>query len=293
MRRSVIAGLLTVLVLGLATPAWAQDAQTSEDLVVLSGPADVPEGRQVGDVVVGHGSSTIDGTVNGSVVAFDAPVTISGRVNGDVMVFNGRVELRNGATVTGDVVSQEDPVVAQGATIGGTTRRVQTNTRWEGFGWVGRLAWWLAISVSTLVVGLLLLWLAGRGATRILDAARTSTGPAIGWGLLAFFGLPVLAVIALFTVVGIPFGIGLLAALGLIYAIGYSATAWILGRRILRTPTAWVVAFLVGWAILRVLALIPILGGIVWFAAVVFGLGAITVAIWRIRTPERVSAPVA
>jgi hypothetical protein len=34
-----------------------------------------------------------------------------------------------------------------------------------------------------------------------------------------------------------------------------------------------VAAFLVGWAILRLVALVPIRGGLVWFAAVVFGLG--------------------
>jgi cytoskeletal protein CcmA (bactofilin family) len=179
-RRSMIIGVLTVLMLGLAAPAWAQAGQDSEAFVVLSGRADVPEGQQVGDLVVFHGSSTVDGTVNGSLTAFDAPVTISGQVNGDVMVFNGRVELRSGANVTGDVVSQNDPVVASGATIGGTTKRVQTNTNWEGFGWAGKLAWWLAVSVSTLVVGLVLVWLAGRGAAWILEAGRTSIGPAIG-----------------------------------------------------------------------------------------------------------------
>jgi hypothetical protein len=36
-----------------------------------------------------------------------------------------------------------------------------------------------------------------------------------------------------------------------------------------------------------VLALIPVLGGLVWFAAVVFGLGALLVAIWRARTTGR------
>jgi hypothetical protein len=107
-----------------------------------------------------------------------------------------------------------------------------------------------------------------------------------------FFGLPILAIIALVTLVGIPLGLGLLAALGLIYALGYGATAWIVGRRILGEPTAWVLAFLVGWGILRVLALIPILGGLVWFAAVVFGLGALVVAIWRARTTSR-AAPAA
>ena len=238
MRRST----LLLLMLGLATPAWAHAAQTAEAFVVLSGRADVPQGQQVGDLVVFHGSSTVDGTVDGSLTAFDAPVTISGRVNGDVVVFNGRVELRSGANVT-DVVS--------------------------------------------LVVGLVLVWLAGRGAAWTLEAGRTSIGPAIGWGLLAFFSLPILAIIALVTLVGIPLGLGVLAALGLIYALGYGATAWIVGRRILREPTAWVLAFLVGWGILRVLALVPILSGLVWFAAVVVGLGALLVAIWRARTTSR------
>ena len=292
MRRSIVVGLFLVLTLGLAAPAWAQAAQTTEAFVVLSGRADVPQGQQVGDLVVFHGSATVDGTVDGSVTAFDAPVTISGQVNGDVVVFNGRVELRSGANVTGDVVSQSNPVVASGATIGGTTKRLQTNTNWEGFGWVGRLGWWLAVSVSTLVVGLVLLWLVGRGAGRILEAGRTRIGPSIGLGLLLFFGLPILAIIALVTVVGIPLGIGLLAALLLIYALGYGAAAWILGRSILRGPTSWFLAFLAGWAILRVVALIPILGGLVWFAAVVVGLGALALAIWRARTPSR-TAPAA
>src|SRR5829696_403673 len=60
-RRSMVVGLFSLMLLGLATPAWAQDGQDDQDgqggqaaeaFVVLSGPADVPEGRQVGDLVV-------------------------------------------------------------------------------------------------------------------------------------------------------------------------------------------------------------------------------------------------
>jgi cytoskeletal protein CcmA (bactofilin family) len=58
-----------------------------------------------------------------------------------VVVFNGRVELQSGANVTGDVDSQQALVVASGATIGGTSKRLQPNTNWEGFGWAGRLGW--------------------------------------------------------------------------------------------------------------------------------------------------------
>jgi hypothetical protein len=141
MRRLIVVGVFVVLLLGLAAPAWAQAGPDSEAFVVLSGRADVPQGQTVGDLVVFHGSATVAGTVDGSLTAFDAPVTISGRVNGDVVAFNGRVELQSGANVTGDVVSQSAPVVASGATIGGTTKRLQTNTNWEGFGWAGKLRW--------------------------------------------------------------------------------------------------------------------------------------------------------
>jgi hypothetical protein len=48
-----------------------------------------------------------------------------------------------------------------------------------------------------------------------------------------------------------------------------------------------VLASLAGLAILRLLALIPILGRIVWFAATVLGLGALVVATWRARSEPR------
>jgi hypothetical protein len=284
MRLLLAVAISTVVVLGAGSPASAQSTSSSQALVVLTGRADVPRGERVGDLVLLHGSSTVDGVVDGSLTAFDADVTISGRVNGDVQVFRGSVKLLSGAHVTGDVLSRSEPSVASGATIGGSTRRVQSRFITKGFGQVGRFAWWLAVSVSTFIVGLILLWLSGRGSERILLAARNATGSSIGWGVLAFFGLPILSVIALVTIVGIPLGIGLLAALILIYALGYVASAWILGRRIVHEPTGWVLAFLAGWAILRVAALIPILGGLVWFAAVVFGLGALLVAIWRTRS---------
>jgi hypothetical protein len=60
-RRSMVIGLLVLLMLGPAAPAWAQAAQTTEAFIVLSGRADVPQGQQVGDLVVFHGSATVRG----------------------------------------------------------------------------------------------------------------------------------------------------------------------------------------------------------------------------------------
>ena len=42
-------------------------------------------------------------------------------------------------------------------------------------------------------------------------------------------------------------------------------------------------ALSIGWAILAAVAAIPFVGGVVWVAGAVFGLGSSTVAIWRAR----------
>jgi hypothetical protein len=57
--------------------------------------------------------------------------------------------------------------------------------------------------------------------------------------------------------------------------------ALILGRRLVREPRSVYLAFLVGWIILRLADLVPVLGNIVTVVATVYGLGALTVAAWR------------
>jgi hypothetical protein len=68
--------------------------------------------------------------------------------------------------------------------------------------------------------------------------------------------------------------------------IAYATSAWIVGRRVLRGRSAgpWA-ALLAGWGLLRLLALIPIVAGLVGLVATIVGLGALTVALWQARTP--------
>jgi hypothetical protein len=191
------------------------------------------------------------------------------------------VTIAEGGRVAGDIVSRHRPVVESGGTFEGSWERWNPRA-WSGaasvFGW---LALWLAVSVSTLLLGLLLGLLAPRAAAAV-DEASHETGQVILWGLVLLIGLPVVAVILMATLLGLPFGLGLFLALGLIYAVGYVAGAWILGRRIMRDSSP-IVAFLVGWLILRVIALVPFLGGLAWLAATVVGLGAMVVAGRRAR----------
>ena len=73
--------------------------------------------------------------------------------------------------------------------------------------------------------------------------------------------------------------------------MAYTTAAWLLGRLATKRGRP-VLAFLAGWAILRAIAIVPVLGGLTWFAAVVVGLGAIAVATHRARGRAVGAAPV-
>jgi hypothetical protein len=47
---------------------------------------------------------------------------------------------------------------------------------------------------------------------------------------------------------------------------------------VVKPPTSRFLAFLLGWGVVRVLALVPILGGLVWTVVSIFGLGVLWVA---------------
>jgi hypothetical protein len=287
MRRAVFLLVLVALLVAAAP------AQASNDQIVIRGDVEVPRGQTAGDVVVVDGHVRIDGRVTGDVIAFNAPVRINGPVEGDVVAFAERVFIGPGGRVTGDLsYGDKKPVITVPGAVGGDTEKLDWGDFPSPFGsFLFWLALWLAMSVSSLLLGLALLWLAPRSLEAAREVARTSTGPAIGIGLAVFFGLPAVAVLLMITVLGLPLGIGLLLALLPIYAIGYAASAFLLGRAIVKPPTGRVVAFLAGWGILRVIALVPGLGALAWWGATVFGLGALAIALWRSRREPVTTAP--
>jgi cytoskeletal protein CcmA (bactofilin family) len=282
--RAAVAAVLVALLTLLLT---AGSASAAKDHVVITGGTVVPAGQTAGDIVVLDGTVRIAGHATGDVVSVSGPVRVTGRVDGDLIAVSDRAVLGPTARVGGDLrYGDERPVLAPGASVAGKVSNEDWADTANGWGWVSMFGWWLAVSVSTLVVGALLVWL-GRGALYAAGlAVREHLGATVGWGVAIAIGVPLLAILALVTLVGIPFGIALLLAAIPVLLIAYSTTAWILGRRLLRnrSTSPWA-ALLAGWAILRVLALIPVAGGLAWLAATVVGLGALAVALWQARRP--------
>ena len=277
----------------LAPGAFAQDddGPDTDDQIVVTGRLVVPEGETFQNAVIFNGTAMIDGTVAESLVVFNGRTEITGTVDEDVVVFNGDVVLRSGARVGGDVISLEDPQIEEGATVGGSVDDLARRWDFYDITFAGRLAWWLAYTVSTLVLGVVLLLFARGLDPASVRAFRDRLGATIGFGLLLLVLLPIVVVLLFVTIVGIPLGLFLLLALALVYSIGYVVGALGVGRLLVKEPTSRYLAFLVGWGTLRVLALVPFLGGLAWLVAAVLGLGTLWVTSRAAPIETRPPAP--
>ena len=197
----------------IAAPA-AQAAAQPHERIVASGAIDVRPGERVSDIAIANGPVTMRGRTTGDLIALHGTVLIDGPVHGDVLVLskNG-VHFGPRARIGGDLTYRGTLPPGASTIVGGKTHKVNLSKAGDAFGFVTAADGWLAGTISTLLFGLLLLWLAPRAADAAFEVARSAVGPAIGWGIGLFIGLPLLGVIAVITLVGIPLGVGLLLAL--------------------------------------------------------------------------------
>jgi cytoskeletal protein CcmA (bactofilin family) len=302
MRCRVLAATAVVLVFLLASvqPAGAQDGGNEQGrrisvtggLVVANGetvdgpavsangPARI-DGRVNGAVYVGRGDLRVDGHITGDTLVLDGDAFIGGRVDGSITVLNGKATIRPGADVRGDVASRTAPTAARG-TVQGHVEKLDVNSLFAGFVVVILAVLWLAVTLSTAVLGLLFVWLFPRAADAVVVAGRR-VWASFFVGLFLGIIAPILGVVVMASVVGIPLGVAVLGTLAVLWPLGYVASALIFGRLMVHGSGTGgrLGAFFAGFGILRFGALVPGLGFVIGFFFATYGFGAVIISAWR------------
>jgi hypothetical protein len=284
-----VAALLAVLALALPVGASAGTSSHADDaIVVIVGDVTVPAAKTVEGVFIANGDARIEGRVDGDVVVLSGDALVSGAIDGDLTVASGHARLTRTARVGGDVrYGDERPTVSPLARVDGDVTDEDWTSSVDLLPLFGGFVIWLSVGFSFLVLGCLLLLMAPRAGDYLEARSRERAGPTIAIGIAILIALPVAAFVAAVTVLGIPLAIGALLAMVPLCVLAYTVAAYVLGRRLVQAPRNRILAFLAGLAILRVAALVPILGIFVGLAAVVFGLGLIGVAIGAARDPKQ------
>jgi cytoskeletal protein CcmA (bactofilin family) len=302
MRCRVLAATAVVFVFLLASvqPAGAQDGGNEQGrrisvtggLVVANGetvdgpavsangPARI-DGRVNGAVYVGRGDLRVDGHITGDTLVLDGDAFIGGRVDGSITVLNGKATIRPGANVRGDVASRTAPTAARG-TVQGHVEKLDVNSLFAGFVVVILAVLWLAVTLSTAVLGLLFVWLFPRAADAVVIAGRR-VWASFFVGLFLGIIAPILGVVVMASVVGIPLGVAVLGTLAVLWPLGYVASALIFGRLMVHGSGTGgrLGAFFAGFGILRFGALVPGLGFVIGFFFATYGFGAVIISAWR------------
>jgi cytoskeletal protein CcmA (bactofilin family) len=289
----LVTALIALLVLVTVAEAAPLRGEADDDtVIVVNGDVEIEPDETSQSVFIVDGDARIAGLVEGDLVLVAGDALIRGHVTGDVVTIAGRARLLQTATVEGDLLyGDERPQVSSKATVGGEIQKEGWTDSLDLFPFIGAFVFWLAMSVSAAILGTLLLLLAPRAADAAFAQAQARFWTAVGIGAGIFVALPIVAVVAAITLVGLPLAIGVGLALLPLAAVAYVTAAWALGRAIVKPPKGRTLSFFAGLAILRVAALVPVLGALVWLGAVIVGLGLLGAAITAARGPGPVRAP--
>ena len=228
-------------------------------------------------------TARIDGRVGIDLKSFGANVLMNGNVQRDFEAYAGEISVlpsgRVGRNVTAHIDTDNKLQIAQGSTIGGNVdrqivEREQRRNRYLTTGFYVRQVVRLG---AAFVTGLLLLWAFPVFRTLSLPTAGAALRSG-GIGLVAAVVMPIAAVLACITIVGIPIGIltFLAGAIGLYF--GKTVIAQLIGHALFQSPAGpphYAATLISGLAIVVIAINLPIVGGIVNFVLTVVGFGMI------------------
>lgn len=268
-------------------PALAQAGVDAGGFVMrIDGDAAVEEGSGVETLIVIDGDAQIDGEVEDFFMIISGAAEISGRVQGDVVAIDADLMMSEDAVVEGDVALIDSTLDrAEGAQVLGEISDDGEPRLWMWF--LLNAVLWLGMTMLVLVAGLVLVAVAPRQAERASDLMFDAPGWSVLAALIAWVAVPVVAVIALVTIVGIPLGLWLLLlVLPMVALLGYLIGGVKLGRLILAAfgpgaPRSLYLAALIGPGILQLMLLIPLLGAVVVTLIALWGSGALVLLGWR------------
>jgi cytoskeletal protein CcmA (bactofilin family) len=239
-------------------------------------------------LTAGGQTLTLDGKVGRDFLGFSESTTISGFVGGSVRGRGKDLSIVSGAEIDGRTTfdGQKEPSVSSDAKLASPAEftKIQHKSQARGGGYyIWRVIW----TGTFILFGLVLAGLMPKFAVETVDSAG-HLGASFGLGVLVFCGVFIGSIIACFTIVGLLVGLSsLMLWLVMLFAaevvVGGIVGQWIMGR----SDDFWpfFVRVVVGVAAVRVVTSLPFVGFWAGLIVIVWGMGAISLALYRRLQP--------
>ena len=242
----------------------------------------------------------MEGSVGRDALLFFEHGNLAGKIAGEVRAKGDSLTIGSTAEIGGRMrfEGQNEAEVSQHAKLASPVefKKMERKSEYRGTHYyVWRVIWTAAFVVFGLVVFLLL----PRFAQDTVRAGE-QIGASAGLGVLVLFGVPIAAIIACITVVGLIVGISgmflwVMMLIGAEIVVGAVIGQWIMGRASETWPL--IGRMVVGVIIVRLITTIPHVTFWTRLAVMLWGMGAISLAIYRklqpVIAPSVPSAPMA
>lgn len=261
-------------------------APVGGDLLVAAGQVDTQPPLVVGgQTFVRATDQTLAGELGQALMAHGENVVLAAEVAGPVDVVAPRLVVAPEARIDGALRMETltpNPLDPRSVIRGGVvTNPLRSRTAWGAF-WPWLLRW-----CTALLVGLLILYVVPHTAALVADNAMRRPHWRMLAGLGMLFGAPLVAIMGMLTIIALPLGLMLL---GLYFACLYLAqlvVAWGAARWVLLragdAETHWkqALGLALSLVVLTMLKALPVVGVYLNFFIVLWGLGAITIVVYR------------
>lgn len=232
----------------------------------------------------------IEGTVSNRLYALGNKITLAGYVGSSARLVAEEITLMPGTVIAGDLrySSDKDLVAPEGVRIAGKLIRAPkpnfglTLPQWT---LAQQAAIQFAFFLAALLVGLPFVALFPRFTTRAVTQLRTQPSKCMLAGAISLALLPMLAAMAAMTWIGLPLGLLIAACYAILLYLAKIIVAIPLAVRLITLrgetdrPLGALPVLVVGLFLLYLAAALPIIGFAVQLVTVLYGLGALVLAL--------------
>jgi len=266
--------------------------EINNNLLAFGQDIDIGDGSRIGkDATIFGQEVSLSGEINNDLIIECQQVVISGKIDGNVTIEADKISIVAPAEITGDITYKskreiriDDDVVVDGQIEWDKIEEKDSDSGSSGINWAFRIVLFMA----SLVTGLFILGFTNRHAriatSQVIDRPLVS----LGVGFVAFCVTPVAILVLLALIIGIPVALILLFAYTIFFYIAKIYVAVAVGQVSIRAfrkdaQPKMGISLLIGLIILSILFAIPVLGWIVYFAVIFWGIGAILLGLRACR----------
>ncbi len=297
------------------------DSEIGDDVIVAGGEVLVSESAIIhGNLINFSGEVEMNGKVMGMMKSYSGEIEVNGSIGKEANLFGEEVVV-NGEIKGASKIAAETIIIGQNAKFGGdvsywseegeidfkNSLQGVTSTfdnslmgdknelSLKGFG-IAAFGFWMFYIFSAFLVILLLNWSFGNFFNTAISYFDKNASKSLGYGLIYVLGFPLIILITLVTIIGIPVGVFFAGFYLFSLIFGHLVTALLLSHylnnRSDKSWNFWTISLLALGiaAVIRLLTFIPFLGGLLSLLVIALGYGLIGYALLQKKAALKLSS---